>query len=456
MKRYSTPLEPKNHAEAVAIFRSQVIGALACSSLARGELRAELRRLSKKRFRPPGSATTRRYSVATLERWLYAHRRGGLEALKPRRRSDSGHARGINEEVRALLLDIRREHPDASVPLILRTLVCDGRLERGAVSPHAVRRLYADHGLDRRSMKRTRDGKTRLRWQAEQPFALWHGDVCHAASLIVVNNGVGVRRSVRIHAMLDDASRYVVAIEAQHTELELDMLNLLVGALRRHGRPQTLYLDNGPTYIGKILSVACSRLEIALVHAQPYDPQARGKMERFWGTLRRGCLDHLGAVASLHDINVRLWSFVDQHYHAAPHAGLMGRSPASVWRAAVESRAADELDEHKLRAALTVRERRRFRGDGTLSVRGRTFELAHGHHTGSVVTIAYCPLDVPLAPWVEHKDKVLALRAVDAVANSRRKRPAPKPLKASRTVVFDPAGALLDKASGRGPKGGGR
>lgn len=452
MKLQPTPLEPKNHAEAVAIFRSQIIGVLARVQLARGELRAEMRQLSRKRFRPPHSATTRRYSVATLERWLYAYRRGGLEALKPRRRSDSGHARGINQEVRALLLDIRREHPDASVPLILRTLVADGRLERGAVSPHAIRRFYTDHGLDRRSTKKTRDGKTRLRWQAENPFALWHGDVCHGTSLIIE----GARRPLRIHAMLDDASRFVVAIEAHHTEREIDMLTLLVGALRRHGRPQTLYLDNGSTYRGKILSVACSRLEIALVHAQPYDPQARGKMERFWGTLRRGCLDHLGAVASLHDINVRLWSFVDQHYHLASHAGLMGRSPGSVWRAAVESRDADELDEAMLRAALTVRERRRFRNDGTLSVRGGTFELAKGHYTGSVVTIAYCPLDVPLRPWVEHKDEVLALRAVDAVANSRRKRPEPKPLKASRTVVFDPAGALLDKASGRGPKGGNR
>jgi transposase len=227
MNPQSTSLEPKDHAEAVAIFRAQVIGALACTNLARGELRAELRRLSKTRFRPPRSATTRRFSVPTLERWLYAYRRGGLDGLKPRRRRDSGHARGVNGQVRELLLDIRREYPDASVPLILRTLVADGRLEYGAVSAHAVRRFFSDHGLDRRSAKRSRDGKRRMRWQAERPFALWHGDVCHATALIID----GKRRPLRIHALLDDASRYIVAIEAQHTERELDMLNLFVGAL---------------------------------------------------------------------------------------------------------------------------------------------------------------------------------------------------------------------------------
>ena len=451
MNSQSSSLEPKDHAEAVAIFRSQVIGALACANLARGELRAELRRLSKKRFRPPRSATTRNFSVPTLERWLYAYRRGGLEALKPKRRRDCGHARGINDELRQLLLDIRREHPGASVPLILRTLTADGRLERGAVSPHTVRRLYTDHGLDRRSAKQTRDGKRRMRWQADRPFALWHGDVCHATPIIAD----GRRRPLRIHALLDDASRYIVAIEAQHTEREADMLNLLAAALRRHGRPQTLYLDNGSTYRGKLLSVACSRLQIGLVHAQPYDPQARGKMERFWGTLRRGCLDHIGSVTSLHDVNVRLWSFVDQHYHRAAHAGLMGRSPALVWQAAVDSRAADGLDEKRLRESLTVRQRRRLRSDGTISVRGQTFELAEGHPTGSVVTVAYCVLDTQNEPWVEHQDKVLALRPVDAVANSRRKRPKTQ-APASRSVDFDPARALLDKATGRGRKGGDR
>jgi len=44
---------------------------------------------------------------------------------------------------------------------------------------------------------------------------------------------------------------------------------------------------------GEALQTGCTRLGISLLHAQPYDPQARGKMERFWRTLREGCLDFL-------------------------------------------------------------------------------------------------------------------------------------------------------------------
>ncbi len=65
-------LTPKDHAEEVALFRSQVVGGLAHCKFLRGELAKELLALSPKRLRPPGSATTRTSSVPTLQRWSYA------------------------------------------------------------------------------------------------------------------------------------------------------------------------------------------------------------------------------------------------------------------------------------------------------------------------------------------------------------------------------------------------
>jgi hypothetical protein len=47
----------------------------------------------------------------------------------------------------------------------------------------------------------------------------------------------GQSRPLRIHALLDDASRFILAIEARHTEREADMLQLLVKALASTGRP---------------------------------------------------------------------------------------------------------------------------------------------------------------------------------------------------------------------------
>lgn len=102
----STPLlRPRDHAEAVALFRAEVIGALTRRELDRGELAAALRALAQQRFRPPGATHTRQLAASTLERWYYAYRAGGLDALKPRPRSDRGRARALTAEQRALLLD---------------------------------------------------------------------------------------------------------------------------------------------------------------------------------------------------------------------------------------------------------------------------------------------------------------------------------------------------------------
>jgi transposase InsO family protein len=432
-------LSPRDHAEAVALFRAEIIGALARRELGRGDLAAALRALAAERYRPPDSATLRSFGVSTLERWLYAYRAGGLAALRPQPRSDRGRARELTPEQRALLLDIRREHPTASAALILRTLVTDGRLAAGAVSATTVARLYRDAGLERGARP---DGHTRLRWQAEHAGALWHGDVCHGPSLRIG----ATTRPLRIHALLDDASRYIVAIEARHGEREADMLALLLAALRRHGAPDGLYLDNGSTYRGDALRLACERLGVTLVHARPGDAPARGKMERFWRTLRAGCLDHVGGLSSLHDVQVRLDAFVADHYHLAPHGGLVGKTPGETW-ATAQCRA---VDEPALAAALLQHVRRRVRKDGTVDLAGRAWQLDQGFLAGRVVTIEH-DLVGAAHPVALHDGHRYPLRPVDAVAASRTRRrrvgEAPAPV-----VPFDPPGALLDRAAGRRPR----
>lgn len=442
-------LGPADHAEAVAIYRATVIGPLMHRVLTHGELAVALRALSKQRFRPPGADSTRAYSVPTLERWLYAFRASGLDGLRPQPRSDRGFAQELSDELRALLLDIRREHPDASVPLILKTLVDEGRLEAGKVSEPTVRRLYAAAGLRRRAARPEGETKTRLRWQAERPGALWHGDVCHVTGCTVG----GRPTPIRIHGLLDDASRYVVALEAHTTEKEVDMLGMTVDALRRHGKPDALYLDNGSTYRGDLLKTACARLGITLLHARPYDPEARGKMERFWRTLREGCLNYLGATASLVDVNTTLRAFLDRRYHPAPHAGLMGKSPATIYAARPEG--SGVVDETQLRTALTERLRRRVSGDGIVSVGGVAFELAQGYLAGQIVTVAQCFVAPGEPPWVEHEGKRHVLHPVDPESNARRKRPprgGPLAIKPTRPVDFHPTRALA-RRTGSGDDG---
>jgi len=432
--------------EAVAQFRAEIIGHLLRRDLPRGALASAFEKLSEGRYRPPGADKTRTYAPSTLERWYYDYKNNGLEGLKPKARSDRGHAQMLSDEMRQLLVEIRREHPTASVPLILRTLVAEGRLEDNAVSASTVRRLFAARGLSRESGHEPDDTRQRLSWEAEAPMSLWHGDVLYGPNVLV--EGTEEPVETRIHGMLDDASRMVVALEARRSEKERDMLRVFADALRRRGKPDALYLDNGSTYTGERLRTICGRLEIGLIHASPSDPQARGKMERFWRTLREGSLEHLGRLESLHDLNVRLRAFLDQHYHHAPHAGLMGRAPKEVFSEALDS--VERIDEETLQRAFLERDERRVRSDSTLQFEGTTWEVDQRFLCSRTVEVCRPLLDPTADPWIECEGKQFEMYPVDAKQNADRHRADPDDSsdEGSTSTAFDPNTALLDRASG--------
>ena len=427
---------PKDHNEAVALFGVQAIGPLLCRDFsAHGELAEAVRALAQEAVRPPGKTLTRHYSATAYERWYYAYKKHGLAGLMPKSRS-KGNALALTDAQRDLIMQIRRDHPRASAALIFRTLVTGGKIQARAASASTVRRLFAQHGLDRLSMAAsTRD--PRRRWEAAALNMVWHTDVCHGPALRMAGKAV----PLRIHALLDDHSRYVVAIEARSDEREASMLALVVKATRQHGAPDVIYADNGSTFIGNALATACGRLGIGLIHAKPYDPQARGKMERFWRTLSDQCLAHCKGLPSLHDVQARLVAWMQKHYHCTPHSGLMGKTPSEVYEAHPRAPMPDTM----LREALIVRAQRRVRRDGTLSIAGTTFELAQGYLAGRVVMIARSLLSTDEPPWVEYEEQRLPLHPVDAQANGKFPR-AHRPQRGIDAVPFDPAGALLDQA----------
>lgn len=128
----------------------------------------------------------------------------------------------------------------------------------------------------------------------------------------------------------------------------------------------------------------------------------------------------------------------------------MGQAPADAFSAAPAK--FDELDEPKLRRALTVRERRRIRRDNTLSMDGTDWETSLHFLAGRVVTVARSLVDADDPPWIEHEDKVYPLSLVDPVKNSRRAR-SPGSLDEIHParVPFDPSATLVDRALGRRP-----
>lgn len=430
-------LPQPSKAEEIALFRLSVVGDLLARDLAPGELGEELLARASRRYRPPGARSSRTFHWKTLQDWYYAAKRGGHAALAPASRV-KGFAGSLPPETRDLLLQIRKENPSASAGLILEVAVQQGALAAGEISTSTLRRLFAAAGASREAST-ARNRRERRRWDAGRVGALWHADVCH----VWIRDATGAPRKIYVHGVLDDHSRYVVALEARDHEQEIDWLAVLCGALLRLPKPEVLYLDNGACYRGETLALACGRLGIRLLHAQPYDPQARGKMERFWKTFRGRCGDHLRGRSSLQDVNAALLAYLDADYHAQPHGGLMGATPAKAFQAG-RDRTTPALTAKQLADALEIAVKRKIGNALTFSLDGKVFEVRGRHLAGETVEVVLDPFaDAPLR--VLHDGKPVVFGACDAVANARSGRGADAPVP-EPTVPFDPIAALLRKA----------
>lgn len=425
------------HREQVALFRHGVVGDLLARELSRGELRSELISRARQRYRPPGADRSRCYHHKTLQRWYYEAKADLVGGLMPASRA-RGFALELSATERELLLAMRREHPSAAAELLLSEAVRHGVVAEGALSLSTLRRLFAAANLPRHSKRRAeRSDPQRRRWQAAHPGDMWHSDVCH------VKPGTGV---FLVHGFLDDASRHAMTLVARPSEREHDLLEVLLGALLQNPPPRVLYVDNGSCYRGDLLALVCKRLGIRLVHAAPYSPESRGKMERFWRTMRQRCTDHLGSDVSLHDVNQALWAWLDTDYSRSAHAGLMGQSPRRFYR---DKMPADRvpLTPRQLAHALEIDVERQVRRDSTFAIDGVVYEVAGRHLAGKRITLTCDGLTgKPLrATW---QDTAVRFGICDALANHGRRRPTPAvdEAPARPQTPFDPIAALLAKA----------
>lgn len=401
--------------EELALFRHAIIGDLVVCDLPHGSLQEELKERAKRHYRPPGALASRTYHWKTLQRWLLSAREG-LVQLQPSSRK-RGFGLALSDDSRQLMLDMRVEHPSAAADLLLDEAVKHGAVKEGALSLPTLRRVYADAGLSRLSKRpRSLRARDRRRWEADRVGRVWHTDVCH----VWRRKPEGGVEKVYVHAILDDHSRYVVAIRAAVAETENDLLELLVEALLRYPAPEVLYTDNGATYRGDLLTLALDKLGVRLAHAAPYDPEARGKMERFWRTLRQRLLDLDDEPRTLHELNAALLAWLDTDYHLRPHGGLMGDRPGKRFRAGLAAlpspRAASELA-----AALEVKRTAKVRKDATFSVDGALYEVRGRHLAGKTVQLALDPFTDKLLR-VEHEGAAVPFGRCDATANARRQR----------------------------------
>ncbi|MCL7489846.1 MAG: DDE-type integrase/transposase/recombinase, partial [Desulfobulbaceae bacterium] len=203
-----------------------------------------------------------------------------LESLYPQDRTDCGSVRAIDEETGLALQELRRQLPKMPVPELTRILHERQLVTAGqSVSQSTVYRFLHQHNLMTNQPAAAVD---RRKFEAELPNDMWQSDVMHGPHVTVGN----IQRKSYLIAFIDDHSRLVPHAAFYPSEALAPFMEAFQSALGKRGLPRKLYVDNGSAFRSRQLEYTCAALGIALIHAKPYQPQGKGKIERFFRTVR--------------------------------------------------------------------------------------------------------------------------------------------------------------------------
>ena len=411
------PMDTK--AETIALFRYGLISPLVLETLPRGELTRRAQDIASRTYVMPFSSR-RHVSADTLLEWTLGYRRNGLAALAPKPRNDRGQLRALDDATASLIERLKRENPHRTGTALLQHLAMAGNNQpQTQVSPSTLYRFLRARGLtERQLLQEKAAASSHKKYEAQFANQIWQSDMLFGPW---VERPGGGKRQVFLQATLDDASRLIPHAQFYPDQGLDSFLDCLRQAIAARGLPSRLYMDNAKIYRSPQLARIAASIGILIVHTPPYQPEGRGKIERFFRSVREQFLASLDpkALLSLEQLNEQLWHWLDTVYHRREHSAIQ-TTPLLRWQRDIE-RVRQLAPATDLRRLFLHRVDRLVRRDSTFVLHSRFFE-APPELAGHRIELRFDPLDLAHVE-VYHAGKAYGMaRLVDAVVNGRTYR----------------------------------
>jgi putative transposase len=373
----------------IALFRYGLIAQLVHTPPDTGHQERLLREIASRIYAIPGSTRTR-VSITTLRRYLKTYREKGFDALRPFPRADTGTPRAFPPEVLEKAIALREEQPARTTRTLVDILQRDESLNLPrSVNVHTLTTHLRRRGKTRRVLAQT--GKTYQRFERDHVNSLWQGDAM-VGPWLPDPNVPGKKRRAHLFCFIDDHSRLVPYAEFFFDEALPRMERVLKVALLRRGVPLAVYVDNDQVYSSAQFNAACATLGIERIQTAPYSPQAKGKQERFFETLRLQFLPEVEAsnLTTLTDLNESLWAWLECVYHQHEHSETK-QTPLARYTAGLTQ--VRHADPETVRRAFLWRETRKVRKDATISLQGNRYQV-EPQWAGRAIELRFDPFDL--------------------------------------------------------------
>lgn len=402
-----------------AYLRFSIIGGLLSAPLEKGDLRRELKRLSKKRYRHPIKTDQWiTFGFSTIERWYYnaVHSHDPVKALARKIRNDIGQNRAMSS---ALIVELKKQYkkyPQWSYQLHADNLeaLIQGNSSLGEIPSYStVYRQMQKNGWFKRKngSRRKTSGELKAEQRLEQrevrsfesPYVhgLWHLDFHSGKRIVDVH---GEYHTPKVLCILDDHSRLCCHIQWYLDETADTLIHGFIQAVQKRGIPRSLMSDNGSAMVAEEFQNGLFKLSISHDKTLPYSPYQNGKQEAFWGQLEGRLVAMLSKVEplTLEFLNQATQAWVEQEYNRSIHDET-GQTPLDRMLSGRDV-SRPSVDGEILRFYFTAKVKRtQRRSDGTLQIKGVRFEVPSRFRHLKHLHVAYQPSNLSMAYLIDGK-----------------------------------------------------
>ena len=363
-----------------------------------------IKNLSQKTFITP-QGKEKQFSADTIRDWHQNYCKHGLGGLRNKSRKDNGST-SVPDILEKALVDLRKKQPKWTIKRLLHDLYRQELWNGCKPSRSSLYRFCAAQGLRRTDTKPPEQVRT-----FEYPCFgdLWTADFLHGP---VVRCGQKAYKTY-LDAIIDDATRYVVSAKFHLAEDTRSLLGDLMLAIQRFGIPKRLYTDNGAAFRSNHLRMVAAKLGVSLPHTPPYKPQGRGKIERFFRTVRDGFLTGRDRT-SLEKLNTDFSIWLNGYHHSM-HSSL-GMSPLDRKLSDAGSDLKQIPPTQNINDIFRMEQIKKVSSDGCVRFFNKRFEIPDAI-PGEMVTIYYLPWE---QDYILSGPDKLFTKPVDTVKNALR------------------------------------
>ena len=395
----------------IALFRFSLIAPILNNTYPNKTVKDYLEEICAKVYDSP-LGLKKEYAPSTIKEWLRLYKTKGIDGLYPKNRSDKGESRKLKAEVKELVISLKKANPKRTAKSIYQEIIITTKVKPFELSLSTVQRYIKNLDLSTDS-----NIKDRRAFEFENANDCWQSDIS-VGPYLTIN---GVKHKTYIVAFLDDASRLIVSCKAFKSDNLLSVLEVFKDAVATRGVPKKVFFDNGKVYRSGQMELICASLGCALCFAEPYSPQSKGKIERWFQTLQKQWqqLIDTSSFQSIDELNKSLNEYVELNYNRAYHNGIKDK-PINKFLANIDN--IKRFTEQELRNVFLYRVERKVKNDSTVSIDKEIYEVP-SKYIGSKLYIRYDHTNNEEAfIFSENGERLERIVKVNKIDNSKLKR----------------------------------